>query len=118
MARRDGPHNIDPYELDYARRHLDYLRRSVDPEDRSILYWMMVIVLVVGLIIYVIADQITTGAIRLPAGWRADFVGDFLYNFGIALWTSVLVVFLLEVAVDLQKQVNQRYLRKIEQALG
>jgi hypothetical protein len=118
MKQQRNPTDINPYELDYARRHLDYLRRVADPEDQSILYWIMGIVLVIGLVVYVAADQITTGAITLPAGWRPDFVGDFLYNFGIALWTSVLVVFLLEVAVDLQKKANVRYLRKMEQALG
>jgi len=45
MTRRDASRKLDSYDLDYARRHLDYLRRSVDPEARSILYWMIVIVL-------------------------------------------------------------------------
>jgi hypothetical protein len=118
MKQRGKPTAVDPYELEWARRHLDYLRRSADPEDRSVLYWMMLTVFVVGFLVYVAADQITIGAITLPVGWRPDFVGDFLYNFGIALWTSVLVVFLLEVAVDLQKQLNARYLKRMEQALG
>jgi hypothetical protein len=110
--------DINPYELEYARRHLAYLRRVADPTNQSILYMIMSIVFILGLVIYVAGDQITTGVIPLPAGWRADFVGDFLYNVGLVLWTSVVVVFLLEVAVDLQKRTNARYLKKLEQALG
>ena len=110
--------DISPAELAWARQHLDYVRHFADPKNNSALYWMMGIALVLGLVVYVVGDQIKIGVIGLPTGWRPDFVGVFLSDVGIALFTSVLVVWLLEVMVDMRKRVNQRYARKIEQTLG
>lgn len=110
------PNTFDPYELEWGRRYLHYLRRSA--YDNSVRNWTLITALALGLVLTVLGDQITVGVIPLPAGWRVDFVGGILYELGLILWTSVVVVFLLEIFVEQQQRRNRDYLRQLEAQLG
>lgn len=110
----DG-YTFSPGELEWARDNLPKMRRMT--HDSSVLYLIMTMTFIFGLIVYFAADGISTGALVLPAGWRVDLIADFLYNLGVVLWTSVVLVFFMEVVVDYQRRRWQRYVQLIERTL-
>jgi hypothetical protein len=103
-------------ELDWARQNLDKLRRTA--RGNMPLYTTMIFTFILGLIIYFVADGISLGLIATPAGLRADLMADFLHNLGVVLWSSVVLVFCLEVVVEFQKKRWQRYVELIEHVLN
>lgn len=103
-------------ELDWARQNLDKLRRSA--RGNTALFTTMIFTFILGLIIYFVADGISTGLIATPAGLRVNLITDFLHNLGVVLWSSVVLVFFLEVVVEFQKKRWQRYVELIEQVLN
>ena len=108
-------YTFTPDELDWARDNLDYLRRTV--QNNTALYWTMIVTFVLGLVAYFLADALSIQTISLPAGWRADLIADLLYNLGVTLWTSVILVLFLEVVVEHQRKRWQRYTRLVERVL-
>src|SRR5512143_269229 len=99
-------------ELDWARQNLDKLRRSA--RGNTALFTTMIFTFILGLIIYFVADGIRMGFIASPLGLRVDLTSYFLYNLGVVLWSSVVLVFFLEVVVEYQKRRWQRYVELIE----
>lgn len=118
-AKREAPERItfEGYtfsegELEWARQHLGQMRRTV--RGNRMLYWMLAITFALGLILYLLSFAMTGKVINLPPGWFAKILPDFLYNLGIILWTSVILVLFLEVAVDIQRKRWRRYIKLIE----
>ncbi len=108
-------YTFSPGELEWARQNLDKMRRTA--RGNTPLLVVMLLTFVLGLIIYFVSDGIQAGAIALPADWRASLIADFLYNLGVVLWTSVVLVFFLEVVVEYQRKRWQRYVQLIEHVL-
>lgn len=102
-------------ELEWARDNLASMRRSV--QNNTVLYITMAITFILGLVIYLVAVSISTQVIQLPENWRGDFIADLLYNLGITLWTSVILVLFLEVTVEYQRRRWQRYIQLVERVL-
>ena len=103
-------------ELDWARQNLGKLRRTA--RGNTSLYMTMIFTFILGLIIYFVADGISVGAIAVPSGWRINLLADLLHNLGVVLWSSVVLVFFLEVVVEFQKKRWQRYVQLIEHVLN
>ena len=108
-------YTFTPDELDWARDNLASMRRTV--QNNTVLYWTMIATFIVGLIAYFLADAMSTQTLLLPAGWRADLIADLLYNLGVTLWTSVVLVLFLEIVVEYQRKRWQRYIRLVERVL-
>lgn len=108
-------HTFSRDELDWARDNLEQMRRNA--RNNTVLYLTLAGTLALGVIVYLLGVLIAEGIIGLPEGWGANLLADFLYNLGIALWTSVIIVFFLEVIVEYQQRRWQQYLIAVEQAL-
>jgi hypothetical protein len=106
--RKPEERHIDEYELEWARQHVDLLRKYAYGD--TLRYWVLAIIFITGGVVTVIAYLIAAGKITITPAWRAEFWVDALLNVGIAFWSSALVVFLIEVFVDVQKRLSQQYL--------
>jgi hypothetical protein len=94
-------------ELEWAGENLGYMRRTL--RDNTILFLTLAVTFIVGIVFYLLADGLNTGAIPLPEGWRTDLIADFIYNFGLILWTSVILALFLEVGVEYSRKRAQQY---------
>ena len=103
-------------EIEWARTHVPYLQRL--STGNQILYWTMVITLLLGLVVYWLSFVVSSGALSLPAFLPLELTADFLYNLGIVLWTSVVLVFMLEVMVDVQRRQAGKYLALVQRVLA
>ena len=112
---RVGGHTYSLDELEWAQNNLGQMRRQL--RGNTLLLGMLALAFVLGIIFYLLADAINTGAIVLPNGWRAELIGDFLYNLGVILWTSVVISLFLEVGVAYSHSRAQRYMAEVETAL-
>lgn len=73
---------------------------------------MLTMTFAIGLILYAIALLIGNDVI---AG--SPVVADLLYNLGGTLWTSVILVFMLDIQVSWKRRQSERYLRQVSEAL-
>lgn len=102
-------------ELEWARQNLPAIQQAA--RSNSVLYISMVVAFILGLALYILGFAISTGGISLPFGWQDDLIADLMTELGVTLWTSVILVFFLEVLVELQRKRWQRYARIVEHAL-
>lgn len=103
-------------EIEWARTHVPYLQRL--STGNQILYWTMAITLLLGLAIYALSFVVGNGTLSLPTFLPVEPTADFLYNLGIVLWTSVVLVFMLEVMVDVQRRQANKYLVLVQRVLA
>jgi hypothetical protein len=97
-------------ELEWASKNIGYLQSFL--RGNRLQLSMLAVTFVLGLLLYAISQLIDAGVL---AG--SPVLADFLYNLGITLWTSVVLVFLLEVLVERQRGFTERYLRLVQEAL-
>ena len=102
-------------ELEWARQNLPAIQRSA--RSNAVLYVSMAVAFTLGLALYFLEYAISTGGIAFPPGWRDDLIANLLTELGVTLWTSVILVFFLEVIVEIQRKRWQRYARTVEHAL-
>lgn len=110
-----GGRSYSPEELEWARQNLGTMRRQL--RGNTFLLGILALAFVLGIVFYLLADAINTGTIVLPDGWRADLIGDFLYNLGLILWTSVVISLFLEVGVEYSHRRAEQYVEDVEMAL-
>jgi hypothetical protein len=70
------------------------------------LYWILGIGFVVGLVAHVVGFLLKTSATTEPL----LLVADLLYAFGWALWTSVIVVFFVQIWPEAKRRQLKRWL--------
>jgi hypothetical protein len=97
--------------LHWVSENLPEVRRSAYGQ-RS-LYWALGIGFAVGLALYAAGYALRSSVTTEPLG----FVADFLYTFGWALWTGVVVVFFLQVIPQAKKRGYKQLLDAYEAAL-
>ena len=97
-----APHPYDDEELAWMGKHLSQLRQSVS--GQRIVLQSLGIGFVLGLAAY-------AGGYALKASATTEllqFVGDFLYTLGWALWTGVVVALMVEIIPKVkQRQIKQ-----------
>jgi hypothetical protein len=102
-------------ELDWAAANLE---QTVGwARNPPIVRWTLLATFLVGLAVYTVGFAVTTGAIALADGWPSALLGDLLASVGIALWTSVVIVFFLEVLPAWQSRQAARWSRAALAAL-
>lgn len=106
MARERGAEGaLHPYgdeELAWMGEHLTQLRQSVS--GQRIVLQSLGIGFVLGLAAYVGGYALKASATTEPM----NFVGDFLYTLGWALWTGVVVALMVEIIPKVkQRQIKQ-----------
>jgi hypothetical protein len=108
MGAEERP--LDEHEIEWAGENMDVLleHTSEDAVRRSI----MLLTFAAGLIAHVTASLISRAGVV-----GAPLLADLLYNLGSTLWTSVVLVFLLEVMVDRRRRFAQRYVGRVREAL-
>ncbi|HEX2421875.1 MAG TPA: hypothetical protein VHN56_01810 [Actinomycetota bacterium] len=97
--------------LNWVGDNLPEVRRSAYGQ-RS-LYWALGVGFVVGLAVYAAGYALRSSVTTEPLG----FVADFLYTFGWALWTGVVVAFFLQVIPQAKKRGYQQLLDVYEAAV-
>jgi hypothetical protein len=106
---------IDPHEIEWASQNLDLLQKYAYGDIFR--YWALAIVFIAGGVVMFVAYLVAAGTIVVSPDWKAQFVVDALLNVGLAFISSALVVFLLEIFVDIQKRRSEQYLRSIQELL-
>ena len=122
-AAKDDPHPFtdearalgidvdDPRALAWMEEHLPKFRRSASGQRP--LYWILGIGFVVGLAAhvggYLLLSSVTTEPFLVLA--------DLLYALGWALWTSVIVVFFVQIWPEAKRRQLERWLDAYEAAL-
>jgi len=120
---RDAPHPFtdearalgidvdDPRALAWMQEHLPEFRRRASGQRP--MYWILGIGFVVGLAAhvggYLLRSSVTTEPLLL--------VADLLYALGFALWTSVIVVFFVQIWPEAKRRQLKRALDAYEAAL-
>jgi len=109
-ARPLGIDVDDPRALAWMEKHLAEFRQQASGQRP--LYWILGIGFVVGLAVhvggYVLRSSVTTEPLLL--------VADLLYALGWALWTSVIVVFFLQIWPEAKRRQLKRWLDAYEAA--
>ena len=108
-------HEYSDEELRWAGSHLDDVAAYVRGE--RVLRWILGSVLVLGLVINLLGYWVGSGASGLGTGFPADLVSDLLDSFGVALWTSVVIVVALEMWPQQQRRNVELYARGAVAAL-
>jgi hypothetical protein len=110
-ARALGIDVDNPRTLAWMEEHLPEFRRQASGQRP--LYWILGIGFVVGLAVhvggYVLRSSVTTEPLLL--------VADLLYALGWALWTSVIVVFFVQIWPEAKRRQLKRWLDAYEAAL-
>jgi hypothetical protein len=94
-------------ELDWVAGHLDATVGWA--RNPPVVRWTLVAALGLGLVSHVVGFAIASNEVALQAGWPEDLLAELLISLGIALWTSVVIVFLLEVVPDWQSRQAARW---------
>jgi hypothetical protein len=119
-AAKDGPHPLtdeprtlgidvnDPRALAWMEAHLPEFRQQASGQRP--LYWILGIGFVVGLAAHVGGFLLKTPATTEPLLLLADL----LYALGWALWTSVIVVFFVQIWPEAKRRQLKRWLDAYE----
>jgi hypothetical protein len=110
-ARALGIEIDDPRALAWMEEHLPAYRQQASGQRP--LYWILGIGFVVGLATHVGGFLLKTSATTEP--WL--LVADLLYALGWALWTSVIVVFFVQIWPEAKRRQLKRWLDAYEAAL-
>ena len=110
-ARALGIDVDDPYALAWMEKHLPRFRRQASGQRP--LYWILGIGFVVGLATHVGGFLLQTSATTEPL----LLVADLLYALGWSLWTSVIVVFFVQIWPEAKRRLLKRWLDAYEAAL-
>ena len=110
-ARALGIDVDDPRALAWMDKHLPELRGQASGQRP--LYWILGIGFVVGLAAHVGGYLLRSSATTEPLGLLADL----LYALGWALWTSVVVVFFVQIWPEAKRRQLKRWLDAYEAAL-
>jgi hypothetical protein len=110
-ARALGIDVDDPRALAWIAEHLPEYRQQASGQRP--LYWILGIGFVVGLATHVSGFLLKTSATTEP--WL--LVADLLYALGWALWTSVIVVFFVQIWPEAKRRQLKRWLDAYEAAL-
>jgi hypothetical protein len=110
-ARALGIDVDDPRALAWMEEHLPEFRQQASGQRP--LYWILGIGFVVGLVAHVGGFLLKTSATTEPL----LLVADLLYALGWALWTSVIVVFFVQIWPEAKRRQLKRWLDAYEAAL-
>lgn len=110
-ARALGIDVDNPYALAWMEEHLPELRGQASGQRP--LYWILGIGFVVGLVTHVGGFLLKTSATTEPL----MLVADLLYALGWALWTSVVVVFFVQIWPEAKRRQLKRWLDAYEAAM-
>src|SRR5215216_5842072 len=110
---KDDPHPFtdEPRALAWMEEHLPEFRQQASGQRP--LYWILGIGFVVGLVAHVGGFLLKTSATTEPL----LLVADLLYALGWALWTSVIVVFFVQIWPEAKRRQLKRWLDAYEAAL-
>ena len=100
------------YLLDWVGEHLTLVRQTASGQRP--MYWILGLVLVVGLAAHVGGFLLKTWVTTEPA----LVVGDLIYTFGWALWTGAVVVVFIQVWPEVKRRQYQQALNAYEAAAG
>jgi len=100
------------YLLDYVGEHLTLVRQTASGQRP--MYWILGIGFVVGLAAHAGGFLLKTSATTEPL----SLVADLLYALGWALWTSVIVVFFVQIWPEAKKRQYKQALDAYEAAAG
>jgi hypothetical protein len=109
-ARALGIDVDDPHALAWMEEHLPEFRQQASGERP--MYWILGIGFVVGLAVHVGGFLLKTSATTEPL----LLVADLLYALGWALWTSVIVVFFVQIWPEAKRRQLKRWLDAYEAA--
>ena len=110
-ARALGIDVDDPHTLAWMEAHLPEFRQQASGQRP--LYWILGIGFVVGLAAHVGGYLLRPSPPTEPLG----LVADLLYALGWALWTSVMVVFFVQIWPEAKRRQLKRWLDAYEAAL-
>jgi len=96
--------------LDWMGENLPYVRRVA--EGSRPLYWILAVVVVVGLAAHVGGYVLKTSVTTEPLG----LVADLLYAFGWSLWTGAVVVVFIQIIPEAKRRQFKRALDAYEAA--
>jgi hypothetical protein len=115
-AEGQGVPGLDARERDYllawVGQNLTLVRRSASGQRP--IYWILGIVLVVGLVAHVGGFLLKASATTEPL----SLVGDLIYTFGWALWTGAVVVVFVQILPEAKRRQYQLALDAYEAAIG
>ena len=100
------------YLIAWVGEHLTLVRRSASGQRP--MYWVLGTVLVVGLAFHVAGFLLKTWVTTEP--WLV--IGDLIYTFGWALWTSVIVVVFVQLWPEAKKRQYKQALDAYEATAG
>jgi len=100
------------YLLDYVGEHLTLVRQTASGQRP--MYWILGIGFVVGLAAHAGGFLLKTSVTTEPLA----LVADLLYALGWALWTSVIVVFFVQIWPEAKKRQYKQALDAYEAAAG
>jgi hypothetical protein len=110
-ARALGIDVHDPRALAWMQEHLPEFRQQASGQRP--MYWILGIGFVVGLAVHVGGFLLKTSATTEPL----LLVADLLYALGWALWTSVIVVFFVQIWPEAKRRQLKRWLDAYEATL-
>jgi hypothetical protein len=118
----NGPRASDPFErfgelerrelLGWVGEHLPYVRATA--AGQRPIYWILEVVLVVGLIAQIGGYLLRTSDSGEPLG----LIADLLYALGFSLWTGVVVVVCVQILPEAKRRQYDAALRAYEEARG
>jgi hypothetical protein len=110
-ARALGIDVDDPRALAWMEEHLPEFRQQASGQRP--LYWILGIGFVVGLAAHVVGYLLLSSVTTEPF----KVLADLLYALGWALWTSVIVVFFVQIWPEAKRRQLKRWLDAYEAAL-
>jgi hypothetical protein len=118
----DGPRARDPFErfgekerrelLGWVGEHLPYVRATA--AGQRPIYWILGVVLVVGLIAQIGGYLLRTSDAGEPVG----LIADLLHALGYSLWTGVVLVVCVQILPEAKRRQYGAALRAYEEARG
>lgn len=116
----EGPRARDPFErfgeterrevLEWVGQHLPYVQATA--AGQRPIYWILGVVLVVGLIAQIGAYLLRTTTTGEPLG----VIADLLHALGYSLWTGVVVVVCVQILPEAKRRQYEAALRVYEEA--